>query len=454
MFRSVLVANRGEIALRVIKACKEMGIKTVAVHSEADRTSPHLDQADMAVCIGGSRSAESYLNMEAIIQAAVQHECQALHPGYGFLSENALFSALCAQSKITFIGPPPHAIRLMGDKARARETMKALGLDPIPGSDGTLTDTEQAQQAAARIGYPVLLKASAGGGGKGMRVVEKEGDLEHAFNEASMEAEKAFGNPALYMEKFIARGRHIEFQILADVFGNAVHLGERECSIQRSHQKLVEESPSPVIDEDTRRTYGERVSKAVAAIGYVNAGTVEFLRDQEGNLYFMEMNTRLQVEHPVTEMVTGFDIVKEQISIAANSPLSITQEAVGLKGHAIECRINAEDPGRDFKPDPGEIRTFQPPSSESVRIDTHVRQGYTIPPFYDSLICKLIGYGPSREQAIHTTTNALKNFRVEGVRTTIPLHIDILASGDFREGSYTTRFIPEFLAKKGRGDNG
>jgi acetyl-CoA carboxylase biotin carboxylase subunit len=454
MFRSVLIANRGEIALRVIRACKELGIRTVAVHSEADRASPHLKHADKTVCIGGSRSADSYLNMEAIIQAAVQNECQALHPGYGFLAENALFSALCAQSKVTFIGPPPHATRLMGDKAMARETMKSLGLDPIPGSDGTLSGLEHAQKAALKIGYPVLLKASAGGGGKGMRIVNAESDLEGAFNEASLEAEKAFGNPALYLEKYIARGRHIEFQILADVFGNAIHLGERECSIQRSHQKLVEESPSPVIDADTRSKFGKKVTEAVAAVGYVNAGTVEFLRDEDGNLYFMEVNARLQVEHPVTEMVTGFDIVKEQLRIAANCPLSITQDEIELRGNAIEVRINAEDPDQGFKPDPGTIEQFEPPSLDSVRIDTHVTSGYTIPPFYDSLICKLIGHAKNRDEAISTVKQALKIFRIGGVKTTIPIHIEILTADEFRKGTYSTRFIPELFAKKGRRENG
>jgi acetyl-CoA carboxylase biotin carboxylase subunit len=454
VFRSVLIANRGEIALRVIRACKQAGIRTVAVCSEADRTSPHLEHADKAVCIGGSRSTESYLNMEAIIQAAVQNDCQALHPGYGFLAENALFSAMCAQSKVTFIGPPPHAIRLMGDKARARATMKGLGLDPVPGSEGTIRDLPHARETASEIGYPVLLKASAGGGGKGMRVVEREADLEHAFSEASLEAEKAFANPALYVEKYITRGRHIEFQILADVFGDAVHLGERECSVQRSHQKLVEESPSPVIDEETRRDLGSKVSQAVAAIGYVNAGTVEFLRDEDGNLYFMEMNTRLQVEHPVTEMVTGFDIVAEQLRIAANCPLSVSQDDIELKGHAIEVRINAEDPDRAFKPDPGKITAFEPPDFDSVRVDTHIKEGYTIPPFYDSLICKLIGRGDDREAAIKTVKRALEMFKIEGVKTTIPIHIDILSADKFRKGTYDTGFIPQLLADKGRRDNG
>ncbi len=454
MFRSVLIANRGEIALRVIRACKEMGVRAVAVYSEADSKSPHLDEADDRVCIGGSRSAESYLNMEAIIQAAAQKECQALHPGYGFLAENARFSALCAQSKITFIGPPPHAIRLMGDKARARETMKGLGLEPIPGSDGTLKGPDHAREAASRIGYPVLLKASAGGGGKGMRVVENEGALESAFNEAYLEADKAFGNPTLYMEKYISRGRHIEFQILADVYGNAIHLGERECSIQRSHQKLMEESPSPVIDEETRRSLGGKVAKAVAAIGYVNAGTVEFLRDEKGNLYFMEMNTRLQVEHPVTEMVTGFDIVKEQLKIAANCRLSRTQDQIEITGNAIEVRINAEDPEQGFKPDPGRIEAFEPPALDSVRVDTHIKPGYTIPPFYDSLICKLIGHGRDRPEATARVKAALEAFRIEGVKTTIPIHLEILSAKQFVDGSYNTRFIPELLASKGRDRDG
>jgi acetyl-CoA carboxylase biotin carboxylase subunit len=454
MFRSVLIANRGEIALRVIRACKDMGIRTVAVFSQADSTSPHLDAADDRVCIGGARSSESYLNMEAIIQAAVQKECQALHPGYGFLAENARFSALCAQSKITFIGPPPHAIRLMGDKARARETMQELGLEPIPGSRGTLKDLEHARQAASKIGYPVLLKASAGGGGKGMRVVESEEHLDSAYNQAFLEADKAFGNPSLYMEKYIAKGRHIEFQILADAYGNAIHLGERECSIQRSHQKLVEESPSPVIDEQTRRTFGERVARAVAAIGYINAGTVEFLRDPGGNLYFMEMNTRLQVEHPVTEMVTGFDIVKEQLRIAANCELSADQKSIRLNGNAIEVRINAEDPQQGFKPDPGLIEVFEPPEFDSVRVDTHIKAGYTIPAFYDSLICKLIGHGQDREAAIETVRRALQGFKIEGVRTTIPIHLRILSADEFRSGSYSTRFIPELLASEEHETNG
>ena len=448
MFRSVLVANRGEIALRVIRACRELGIRTVAVYSEADRCSPHLEQADKAVSIGGSRSSESYLNMEAIVQAAIQNDCQALHPGYGFLAENALFSALCSQSKISFIGPPPQAVRLMGDKARARETMKELGLDPIPGSHGTLANLDDATAVASQIGYPVMLKAAAGGGGKGMRIVRGASDLRRAYEEAYLEAEKAFGNPALYMEKYISRGRHIEFQVLADVFGNAVYLGERECSIQRSHQKLIEESPSPVVTAEIRKEFGTKVARAVSRVGYVNAGTVEFLRDEDGKLYFMEVNARLQVEHPVTEMVTGFDIVKEQLRIAANCRLSIRQEDITLTGHAIETRINAEDPSNNFKPDPGMITVFEPPEMDSVRVDTHIHAGYTIPPFYDSLICKLIGHGRDRQSAISTTIAALKAFKVEGVKTTIPIHLEILSTPQFMRGDYDTTFVGELLAQR------
>ncbi len=454
MFRSILIANRGEIALRVIRTCSDLGIRTVAAYSEADRASPHIKYADKTVCIGGSRSTGSYLNMEAILQAAIQNDCQALHPGYGFLAENYIFSALCAQSKITFIGPPPHAIRLMGDKARARRTMTDLGLDPIPGSDGTIDSVADAEKAAAAIGFPVLLKASAGGGGKGMRMIMEAGEVKRAFSEASLEAEKAFGNAALYMEKFITGGRHIEFQVLADAFGNAIHLGERECSIQRNHQKLLEESPSPVIDGNVRDSLGRKVSRAVAAAGYVNAGTVEFLRDVDGSLYFMEMNARLQVEHPVTEMVTGVDIVKEQLRIAANCRLSVTQDDIDLDGNAIEVRINAEDPSDGFKPDPGTITAFEAPAGDGVRIDTHIEKGYTIPPFYDSMICKLIGHGPDRKSAIRTVMSALEAFRIEGVSTTIPLHKKILAAAGFQEGTYNTDFITELMTEEGQRHNG
>jgi len=447
MFRSVLVANRGEIALRILKALSALGIRSVAVYSEADRDSPHLELADETVCIGGPRSSESYLDMEAILQAAVQTDCQAVHPGFGFLAENARFAALCEQCKVTFIGPSPNAIRQFGDKATAKVTMRRAGLSPIPGSEGVVPSLEEARRLSGEMGYPVLIKASAGGGGRGMRVVEEEGGLKEAFESARMESEKAFGNADLYLEKFIRAGRHIEFQILADAYGNSVHLGERECSVQRNHQKLIEESPSPVLTPEMRAETGESVARAVARIGYVNAGTVEFLRDEEGHLYFMEMNTRLQVEHAVTEMITGFDIVKEQIAIAANRPLSIRQEEVTFSGHAIECRVNAEDPDDGFRPTPGKVEPFRPPAeSDDIRIDTHVRAGYVVPPFYDSMIAKLIGRGPDRAGAIETVTRALEEFEVGGVKSTIPLHLRILADPEFRSGTYDTRLVSRLLS--------
>lgn len=454
MFRSVLVANRGEIALRIIKALRELEIRSVAVYSEADRDSPHLQAADARVCIGGPRSSDSYLKMQAIVQAALQNDCQAVHPGFGFLAENARFAAMCEQARISFIGPSPAAIRQMGIKAAARETMREAGLEPIPGSKGVVQTLAEAGSVAGELGYPVLLKASAGGGGRGMRVAERAEDLESAFSAARMEAEKAFGNGDLYVEKFIRGGRHIEFQILADVYGNAIHLGERECSVQRNHQKLIEESPSPCIPAAVRQEMGTLVAHAVARIGYFNAGTIEFLRDADGSLYFMEMNTRLQVEHPVTEMVTGHDIVQEQIAIAANRPLSIQQDEVELRGHAIEVRINAEDPDQGFRPTPGTITRFVPPlASEGIRIDTHVQEGYTVPPFYDSMIAKLIGYGPTREEAISTLTRALSSFEIEGVKTTIPLHLRTLTSAEFQSGEYDTGFIDRLLSDDQGGGN-
>jgi acetyl-CoA carboxylase biotin carboxylase subunit len=450
MFRRLLVANRGEIALRIIRACRELGIETVAIYSQADRDSPHLRDADRTVCIGPAQSKDSYLNMSAILQAAEQYECQALHPGYGFLAENALFAERCQRQKIMFVGPPPPAIRLMGDKLTAKRTMSAAGLDTIPGSEFILANIEEATSVAREVGYPVMLKATAGGGGKGMRACHDEDELRHFFDEATLEAEKAFGNPDLYLEKIIQGGRHIEFQVLADARGHAIHLGERECSIQRSHQKLIEESPSPVMEADVRSRIGERVVNAINAIGYGSAGTVEFLRDGEGHLYFMEMNTRLQVEHPVTEMVTGVDIVKEQIRIAANQPLQLRQEEVNLHGHAIECRINAEDPENGFKPDPGTITIFQPPletSPGTIRLDTHVAAGYTIPPFYDSLIGKLIAHGQSRAAALKTISEALDQFRIEGIHTTIPMHQRILATPEFVEGQYDIEFLKRMLGE-------
>jgi acetyl-CoA carboxylase biotin carboxylase subunit len=449
MFKRILVANRGEIALRVIRACRKLGIESVAVYSEADAESPHLEEADQTVCIGPARSTDSYLNMAAIIQAAEQYDCSAIHPGYGFMSENALFAELCESAKMTFIGPPASAIRLMGDKATARETMRAVGLPVIPGSRGTLRDVNQGLEAAREIGFPVLLKATAGGGGRGMRRVDSAKEFEGKYLEASLEAEKAFNNRGLYLEKYIIEGRHIEFQVLADAFGNAVHLGERECSAQRRHQKLVEESPSPVIGPELRAELGEKVREAVVRIGYRNAGTLEFFRDKDGQLYFMEMNTRLQVEHPVSEMVTNRDIVDEQIRIAANQRLSFSQGDVEIEGHSIECRINAEDPFDDFMPSPGLIEEFEPPAriaSARVRVDSHVQPGYRVPIFYDSMIAKLIVHGEDRTAARIGMIESLKQFKVSGVDTTIPVHLRIMEDDDFAAGNYDTGFIERLLS--------
>ena len=448
MFKRILIANRGEIALRVIRACKTLGIETVAVYSEADVDSPHLDQADLRVCVGPAKSAESYLNMEAVIQAADQSGCCAIPPGYGFLAENALFAELCAQAKMTFIGPPAGAIRAMGDKATARETMREAGLPVIPGSRGTLSGVSDGLKLAKEMGFPVLLKATAGGGGRGMRRVDAPAEFEQKFGEASLEAEKAFSNAGLYLEKYIIDGRHIEFQMMADAFGHAVHLGERECSAQRRHQKLVEESPSPVMDSDTRHDLGEKLCRALTAIGYTNAGTVEFFRDSDGHLYFMEVNARLQVEHPVTEQVTQRDLVIEQIRVAANERLSFSQGDVEMQGHSIECRINAEDPFDDFKPSPGEVTQFEPPveiAGVKVRVDSHVQAGYRIPIYYDSLIAKLIVWGPDRNAARKGMIKALESFRVGGVKTTIPAHLKIMQSEDFAAGNYDTGFIGRLL---------
>jgi acetyl-CoA carboxylase biotin carboxylase subunit len=448
MFRRLLVANRGEVAARVITACRKLGIEAVAVYSSADADSPHLDLADVKVCIGPGPAAQSYLNMEAILQAAEQNDCQALHPGFGFLAENAMFAARVMQQQIAWIGPPPSAIACMGDKAQARRTMAAAGLTTIPGTEGMLEDVDQALSAAAQVGYPVLLKATAGGGGKGMRRCNDEAELRQGFTEASLEAEKAFGNPALYLEKVLVGARHIEFQVLADVFGSAVHLGERECSVQRRHQKLLEEAPSPAVDAEQRHETGSRAAAATAAIGYYSAATMELLLDADGSLYFMEMNTRLQVEHPVTEMITGEDIVEQQIRIAANEPLALAHDDVSFTGHGIERRSNAGDPKHDFKPDPGTVTRFEPPSGDGIRVDTHVVSGYRIPPFYDSMIAKLIVHGSSREQAIERAAQALDAFKVKGVSTTIPLHRRILEEPAFREGRYDTLWLERLLAGK------
>lgn len=450
MFKRILVANRGEVALRIIEACKKQGIETVAVYSTADKNSPHLKHADITVCIGPGPSSQSYLNREAILQAALNTECQALHPGFGFLAEDPLFSYMCQQQKVVFIGPSARSIRDMGNKTRAKQTVKDAGLPTIPGSEGNLGSLDEAVALAKELKYPVLLKATSGGGGKGIRPCNSEEELKTFYPQAKMEAEKAFGDASLYMERLILNGRHIEFQILADAFGSAVHLGERECSVQRKNQKLIEESPSPAVDHEKRHIMGTQIAASVGKIGYLNAGTMEFLMDQDGNLYFMEMNTRLQVEHPVTEMITGIDIVNEQIRLAANHGLSFTQEEVRFGGHAIECRINAEDPANDFAPSPGVITSFNPSLSEGpgkIRLDTHVEPGYEIPSFYDSMICKIIAHGEDRAAAIETMINGLRAFEIKGIKTTIPLHLEILNAPFFRGGDYNTGSLAEMMGR-------
>jgi len=443
MFRKILIANRGEIALRVICACKELGIRTVAVYSEADRDALHVRFADEAICIGPPRSSESYLNIASIISAAEITDSEAIHPGYGFLSENAHFAEVCETSKITFIGPRPDVIRLMGDKNQARKKMEELGLSVLPGSSG-LNSQEEALSEAQRIGYPIMIKAAAGGGGRGMRIVESAEELPKAFMMAQAEAEAAFGSPDVYLEKYISSPRHIEFQVMGDAFGKVVHLGERECTIQRRHQKLVEESPSTQFDQATRDSLGGQVVQALEKIGYTNAGTVEFLMDENRNLYFLEMNTRIQVEHPVTEMVTGVDLVKQQIRIAAGERLPQEWESVRLSGHAIECRICAEDP-ETFIPCAGKVTGLHVPGGPGVRVDRAIYTEAMIPPYYDSLIAKLICHGQDRNEAIHRMSRALEMFLVEGVRTLIPLHEKIMADKDFRAGKFDTHFLRRFM---------
>jgi acetyl-CoA carboxylase biotin carboxylase subunit len=448
MFNRILIANRGEVALRIIDACKKLGIETAAVYSTADKNSPHLEQADVKVCIGPGPSSQSYLNKEAILQAGINCECQAIHPGFGFMAEDPLFSYMCQQQKLTFIGPSADSIRLMGNKSQAKQTVKQAGLPTIPGSDGNLKDLDQALALANQLQYPVLLKATSGGGGKGIRPCYNDEELKTNFAQAKIEAEKAFGSGELYLEKLILNGRHIEFQILADSFHNVIHLGERECSIQRKNQKLIEESPSPAVNTEKRHTMGNLAAESIKQINYLNAGTIEFLMDEDKNLYFMEMNTRLQVEHPVTEMITGVDIVAEQINIAANHMLSIEQEDVTFTGHAIECRINAEDPANNFAPSPGIVTGFNPPIGEGpgkIRLDTHVAAGYEIPTFYDSMICKIIAHGQDRASAIQTMVNALRKFEIKGIKTTIPLHLEILNSDIFKSGNYHNNSLPEIM---------
>ncbi len=444
MFKKVLIANRGEIACRVIWACRELGIKTVAVHSEADRDALHVRFADEAVCIGPPPSAQSYLNIPQIIAAAEITNVDAIHPGYGFLSENAHFAEVCRECNITFIGPSPEVIRMMGDKAEAKRTMKAAGAPVTPGSEGLIEDEEAAIKEAERIGYPVLIKATAGGGGRGMRVAYNRDELLNAYNTARAEAEAAFKNSGVYLEKYIANPRHIEIQVLGDNYGAVIHLGERECSIQRRHQKLIEESPSPAVSYELRQEMGRVAVEACKRIGYSNAGTIEFLLDEDGKFYFMEMNTRIQVEHPVTEMVTISDLVAAQIRIAAGEELNQTQDQLIFVGHAIECRINAEDPVT-FTPSPGRITTLNLPSGAGVRVDTAIYDGYFVPPYYDSLIAKVIVHSRSRDRAIARMRRALESMVVEGVKTTIPLHLKILNDPDFIAGNFSTRFMDRFL---------
>jgi len=443
MFKKILIANRGEIALRIIRTCKEMGIKTVAVYSTADRDSLHVRFADEAICIGGPRSKDSYLNMLSIMAAAELTNADGIHPGYGFLAENAEFAELCGKYQIKFIGPTPAQMRAMGDKITAKDTMIKAGVPCIPGSEGLIDDISDAKKIAGKIGYPVILKATAGGGGKGMRVVYDEAGLEKAYNMARTEAGASFGNDAVYLEKFIEEPHHIEIQVAGDQYGEACHLSERDCSVQRRHQKLVEEAPSPFVDEALRKKMGAAAVKAVKAINYESVGTIEFLVDKHKNFYFMEMNTRIQVEHPVTEEVMDFDLIKEQILIAAGTPIS------GVvyfpeKMHAIECRVNAEDPLNNFAPSPGKITALHTPKGYGVRVDTHIYAGYTVPPYYDSLLAKVICRAKSREECIVKMQRAMHEFIIEGVKTTIPFHLALMENEEFRSGKYDTGLLERF----------
>ncbi len=442
MFKKILIANRGEIALRIIRTCREMGIRTVAVYSTADKDSLHVRFADEAVCIGKPQSGDSYLNIQHIMAAAEITNADAIHPGYGFLAENATFAEICAKYGIKFIGPTPEMIRSMGDKITAKETMIRAKVPVIPGSEGLLNSVEEAKELAVEIGYPIILKATAGGGGKGMRVVWKADDLEHNYNTAKMEAGASFKNDGIYMEKFVEEPRHIEIQVAGDQYGKVCHLSERDCSIQRRHQKLVEESPSPFMTPELRERMGEAAIKAAAAINYESVGTIEFLVDKHRNFYFMEMNTRIQVEHGVTEEVISYDLIKEQIKIAAGVPIS--GRNYEPKIHAIECRINAEDPYNDFRPCPGRITTLHTPGGHGVRVDSHIYAGYTIPPYYDSMIAKVIAVAQTREEAIDTMERALSEYVIEGIKTTIPFHMQLMRNEDFRKGNFTTKFIESF----------
>jgi len=446
-FSKILIANRGEIALRILHSCEELGIATVVVHSTVDRHALPVQLADESVCIGPPPSNKSYLNIPNIISAALTHNATAIHPGYGFLSENARFAQICADHQITFIGPSPEAILAMGDKSTAKKTMQKAGVPTIPGSGGLLTSEREALSCAAEMGYPVLIKATAGGGGRGMRLVKNEEELPHLLQAAQGEAEAAFGNPGVYLEKYIECPRHIEFQILADSFGNVIHLGERDCSIQRRHQKLLEEAPSPFLTPALRSKMGDAAIKAAKSINYLGVGTVEFLVDKNGKFYFMEMNTRIQVEHPVTEMITGLDLISEQIRIAQGERLRFKQSDIIFKGHAIECRINAEDPEHNFRPNPGRISAYRPPGGPGVRMDSHVYTDYDIPPYYDSLIGKLIVWAPDRATAIKRMKRALRECAITGIPTTIEFHRKILDVPEFLAGDVYTNFIEEHLLK-------
>jgi acetyl-CoA carboxylase biotin carboxylase subunit len=443
VFKKILIANRGEIALRVIRACKEMGIKTVAVHSTADVNSLHVRFADESVCIGPPKSSESYLNVPSIISAAEITDAEAIHPGYGFLAENSSFAEICNSTGIRFIGPSPESIKQMGDKAKARATAQKAGVPVLPGSNGVVTEESSAIEIALELGFPVIVKAAAGGGGKGMRVVMDESEFANAFVMAQTEALAAFGNADVYIEKYILQPRHIEIQLIADEQGNTVYLGERECSIQRRHQKLIEEAPSVMVSESLRRQMGEMAVSIARSVKYRNAGTVEFLMDENAKYYFMEMNTRIQVEHPVTEMVTGIDLVKEQIRVAAGLPLSFAQRDIEIKGHSIECRINAEDPEK-FTPSPGTITAFNPPGGLGVRVETAAYTQYVIPPYYDSMIAKLVVHAETRSDAIMRMQRALNEFIIEGVKTTIPMHKKILDDPDFQKGDISTKFMERY----------
>lgn len=443
MFKKVLIANRGEIAVRIIRACREIGIPTVAVYSEADVNSLHVSLATEAYCIGPADISRSYLNIPAILSAALISGADAIHPGYGFMSENAEFAEICAKHNIKFIGPSSNAMRAMGDKANARKTMVSKNVPIIPGTD-ILKNTKEAKQIAKKIGYPVIIKATAGGGGKGMRVVNNESELEININLCKQEAEKFFGNGDVYMEKFLVNPRHIEVQILADKFGNVIHLGERDCSIQRRHQKLIEEAPSPAVNKSLRKKLGEAAIRAAKAVGYEGVGTIEFLLDGNKKFYFMEMNTRLQVEHGISEMVSNIDIVREQINIAAGHKLSYKQEDIKITGHAIECRINAEDPDKNFLPVPGEINGYIQPGGFGVRVDSHVYSGYKIPPYYDSMISKLMCWAPNREQARRRMYRALKEYVITGIKTTLPFHQDLIEDEVFISGNFDTGFMETY----------